>query len=1363
MTIDALLVEKGYEIVHKLGEGSGGPVYKAVQRSTGQVVAVKTLSLVDLPEEVRARRLARFRREISFCSQLYHPDIVRLLDSGELDSNRHVAVFEFIPGSTLSEVLREARMLDVQRARNLMLQLLSPLAHAHSRGIFHRDLKPANIMVIGDGKRDRVKVLDFGISIAAGGEHGLVDRLTLTHEWVGTPAYAAPEQLGGEPGGAKADLYAWALVFVECLTGAPVVTGRSIPDIIRRQLPPGIHELPPALRSSRLGALLASVLEKDPDRRLGDATTVLSMLEPISISELEDAQGYLRDVVLGEPVAAAVRGSETLTDEQRPVQTESRHVSVVACRVLVDAAEKPASIERLDTAIEDANALAREVLTEFGANAADSFGEFSLAYFGIARASDSDAQLALRASLELIARLERASSWLAPEGAALRVQIGIHNGPVTLQRREGSRRKVDGVTAGVAIALAGLHTPGEAKSSLVLVSDDFRSVSKRYASFEPASAQSDLAVSWQRSPLGIYQLANGALMDGKSTSIDERSVFVGRKDEIGALHSAWIRSRAGVGTSVVVLGEPGIGKSRLVAELGSMLRAEGSGWLEARCLPEWQRGFLRPLSSLMRDVLGIAGMESLEAGSKLAQELLALGVTDRDAVSLLCDWLLVTKPAAYASGTWSPQKRRAMLQVAIADTLAAHLERGNVIVVEDLHWADPSTVECLDVFMQRASQRAAFLVLTTRPQLSVEWSVPVVDVQLGGLGAEASSQLVRTLVPNLDEATAARLAARCDGVPLFAEELAYAFAGSTADPATEPNPRSDALKASVPASLRDLLVSRLDEVGDAKEVAQFAAALGREFSLDVLAALMGTSELHLLGDLEQLVSARLLSKGKVSQGVSFVFRHALTREAAYDGMSGDERHRTHRRIAEGFERDFPEVVESQPDTLAHHWEGGGDTDRALHYLLLASERAAMASAHVETIAGLEHGLALLRRLPKPHGRARQEAELMLAKGAAIVAKRGYTDPEVASSYERAASLVPPRGDTLQLAFSARWGLWYFHNTQANLRESSRLADELDSIAKEANDDTLALNAYHALCLTKFSLGRFEEAVRASHGTEPKYDFERHKNLCILRGDDPHLACMSWGAIADMFHGSHDKATRRTDEALEFALKLGYPSLTAGTHANAAWMYLVWGSSGASAPELEACKHHAGIAIHLAQEHGFPFWTLYGGTIYTAARAALGDGTAAQELLNMTQVWRGAGANLALSFQFAFAGDAFRRAGEFDAAFAALEEGLLHCEQRNSRYFEAELYRIRAEVFLDPRNPKRDLESGRLECLRALGSADGCTSAWWRLATLATVNRCADLATPEDRASLREALHFFPVRETEPPLVREARELVNGAS
>jgi hypothetical protein len=160
---------------------------------------------------------------------------------------------------------------------------------------------------------------------------------------------------------------------------------------------------------------------------------------------------------------------------------------------------------------------------------------------------------------------------------------------------------------------------------------------------------------------------------------------------------------------------------------------------------------------------------------------------------------------------------------------------------------------------------------------------------------------------------------------------------------------------------------------------------------------------------------------------------------------------------------------------------------------------------------------------------------------------------------------------------------------------------------------------------------------------------------------------------------------------------------------------------------------------------------------------LGDATAAQELLNMIQIWRGAGANLALSFQFAFAGDALRRAGEFDAALAALEEGLQHCEQRNSRYFEAELYRIRAEVFIDARNPKRDLEAGRLECLRALGSADGCTSAWWRLATLATVNRCSDLTTQEDRIRLREALEFFPVRETEPPLVREARELVNRAS
>ncbi len=212
MSAEELLRDR-YEVLHRLGAGTGGAVYKAVQRSTGQTVAVKLLSLDHIPKEAHERPIERFRREIAFYSRLNHPDIVRLLDSGELRDGTHFAVFEYIPGQTLAQLLNEAGALTVQRARSLMMQLLPPLAHAHAHGIFHRDLKPSNVMVSADGTRDRVKILDFGISIAVGREDDEVRRLTMSHEWVGTPTYAAPEQLRGEPPGARSDLYAWGLIF----------------------------------------------------------------------------------------------------------------------------------------------------------------------------------------------------------------------------------------------------------------------------------------------------------------------------------------------------------------------------------------------------------------------------------------------------------------------------------------------------------------------------------------------------------------------------------------------------------------------------------------------------------------------------------------------------------------------------------------------------------------------------------------------------------------------------------------------------------------------------------------------------------------------------------------------------------------------------------------------------------------------------------------------------------------------------------------------------------------------------------------------------------------------------------------------
>ena len=1379
MTPEELLRDK-YQLIHRLGGGGGGPVYKALQVSTGQTVVVKLLSLDEgrLGEargdegrvDVNDRRLERFRREVAFCSQLYHPDIVRLLDSGDLPQRLHFAVFEFIPGLTLAQLLGEQGALPVQRARKLMMQLLPPLAYAHGKGIFHRDLKPSNLMITEDAGRDRLKILDFGISIATQRDYPERDRLTLSHEWVGTPTYAAPEQLRGEPVEAGCDLYAWGLIFIECLTGSSVVTGKSLPEIIRQQLLAEPHAIPAALQTHRLGTLLSRVLDKVAARRPSDAAALLAMLETISTDGLEDAQGYLKESSgEGAHRRAPADAFDTLINEPRRQQIELRRATIVCCKVTIVSQPSKgqgnwSSVEQLDTLIEDTSGVVREIMGRFGATLSHSFGQYSLAYFGLFRARDSDARLALEAALETVNRIERAPPWLTELGLALHVQIGIHNGPVTVQLHEGSRRQVDGLTASVAMRLACVDdsVPAPVPPPIgVLVSHDFRALVARHARFEPVETAIGATSALETDAGPAYRFAGSSLPQSPRVPVGGAG-FVGRRAELEQLLGAW-RSRGDVGRGAVLIsGEPGIGKSRLAVELDQTLQEEGVEWLEIRCLPEWQNGFLRPLATLCLQKLAVAGGSPVQAAAQLGHRIAELGLDPVPALPLLCTWLSLPIPGGHVPLPWSPQKQRQMLHQTLADLLIARMERGAALLVEDLHWADPSTLDCLDVLLQRARGHSTFMIMTSRPGLRLSWSVSPQVLTLGGLDSAAARVLAAALVPPslLPEVDVARMAERSDGVPLYLEELAKAFRGyRNPDEVSRDGHRAGFLSPeAVPPSLHDLLTSRLDDIGEAKYLAQFAATVGRQFSLDRLAVLLDKDALSLLGDLEQLVNAEILISRPGIDGSNYVFRHALIRDAAYDSMAPLARRRTHERVAEGLESSLPALVEAEPDVIAYHWERAGNATRAIGYWQRAARKSSIASAHLEALAQLQRGLSLVEKLPPSHDRSVREAELLLARGATIVTKRGYTDPLAASSFERAAALVPATGDTVELAFAARWGLWYFHNTQANLRSARALTDELTRIAEVASDAAMTVSALEAVCETSFCIGRLDDCVRASRRCEDEYSFERHRHLCTVRGDDPHLASLSFEAFAEMVRGRHDTALARVEQGLTLADKLAYPAMKAGMHSQAAWVRLIWGGSGAEVPDMDGARQHARIAIDTATELGFRFWAVYGGILDAAASIVSGDLAAVDRLREGAETWKGAGAGLGRCWQLTFVGQALRRRGDYDGALATLDAALAFCEEHDSRFFEPEVWRQRAEIFLEPKNPKRDIASGLAQCARAAESAANRGAGWWVLAASVTGARYGDPARVVD---LRRVVAEFPLRAIEPPLLREARKMLQA--
>jgi hypothetical protein len=1200
--------------------------------------------------------------------------------------------------------------------------------------------------------------LDLGISLATTGPYSGVSRLTLSHEWIGTPCYAAPEQLRGESVGIKSDLYSWGLIFLEALVGQRVITGRTLAEMIEQQLNPRPHPMPPALAQHRLGSLLARIIEKDPLPRPSDATLVLAMLERIAVDSLEGVHGYLDGTVNNkrEPMRPAAPSLDTVTDAVPSEPGSLRPVTVICCRTHLDDVAADGDEFSLDGLLDDAQALAHETITQFGATPGPSLGGYSLWFVGLSRASDGDARLALRAALEVARRLEEIPSWSNVAGVRLRVSIGLHYGPVVVSAG-AERRPADGVTIRRAVELAGAFD-SRAQASQVLVTKEFRDLVVRYADLQvlEASSYAHAALKGQHD---VYRCVG----ESRASVRPSAAPFVGREPELQRLEQ-YHRELSEHSVAVLVLGEAGIGKSRLVFEFARRVEHQGFNLLEARCLPEWTGTSLRPLADLFRRCLDLAPADAGDPVN-LQRMVAELGLNPNHAVPVLCIWLSLPLPAEMSPLAWSPQKQKQLLHDVLVEWLLQSIDRGGTLWIEDLHWADHSTLECLNLLMIRAKDRRSLVLMTARPGWSTDWSTEPHILQLNRLDESDVRQLAESMLPDSSSRRAAldQVIERSDGVPLYVEELAITLRPTLNIP--DPKLGESGVRpmtVAIPASLQALLTSRLDLVADAKRTAQFAAALGREFTLNQLAMLSGSDEFALLADLELLVSAELLVKHLRLAGAVYAFRHALIRESAYESMPSSQRQQTHKKIALGLESYYGELGDNQPELLAHHFENARDAQRAIFYFMRAAYKSNQISAHFEALGHLDRALALLATLPPSAEHTIQECELLLARAATLVGKFGYAYEGARDCFARVIELSPAEGSTLQPGFSARWGLWYYHNTRANLPESWQLANELSSIALQTQEPGIAVSAWEAMCETCFCRGYLEQAVAAARQCSAQYDFERDRQLALLRGDDPLLASLSFEALAELLRGRADMAFERVQEGLAHAERLNLNFLRAGMHGQAAWLYIIWGSAGAQVPDLSLARKHVDLAMSLSQEHGYPFWEAYAHLLDSTLRIVAGDPDAGEALHAASDMWNAAGASLGRCWHLNFAALARHKRGDYQGARALLDEALTFCGQSESRFFEAEILRQRAELVADPANPNHDLRACRDDCAAALASARRCQAWFWEVAIGMTYLRHVG-DDPRAPTALSAALEKLEIAAHPPPVALDARRLLQEVS
>lgn len=1122
-----------YEFLGELDSGGFSTVYKARQLTTSQDVAIKVLRL---PEEFSAdaldKRIARFRREMQLCAQMHHPNIVRLIDSGQMERDLYT-VFEFVPGRNLAQILQEEGHLDPMEAHYFMAQTLDALACAHAQGVVHRDLKPANIMVVSTGARRNVLVLDFGIGrLMEEDKNKEHHRITLTHEVLGTPAYAAPEQLRNEPPTPRSDLYSWGLVFLECLTGQRIVEGATLAEVLFKQLSPDPVRLPPMLKGHPLGRLLLRALAKDPAARDVTAKDLLHELEACDVRDLRPPPRPVGPPTPstpdGGPITPKGIGAPVTPRGQRMAGGERRQITALCCGMTVTGmGSQTLEAEEVEQTLGAMQECCSEIARQFGGGMTGMLGDVILFHFGFPSAREDDARRAARAALRIVREIQARNVTLAEEGKVrVDIRIGMHTGMVVArgptEATSSSPGLIIGATPKLAMRLSSLAKPG----TILVSTETWRLVRGQFALDEDGERQVD-GDTMER----VYLLRERA--PGART---EEVALVGRTQEMQLLMAQWERVRTSSGQAVLITGEPGIGKSRLIRELGERVRAQGASWLECRCTPDGVNTPFFVIIDLLEQFLEAGPDTSAEQKVERLEKLLSrVGVDVAEAMPLFTGLLSLPLPSRWTPLDVSPQKLRALMRDAVLTLLFELAEKVPlVLMIEDLHWADPSTVELLNQLAEEVSSARVLAVFSARPEFVPTWpTTAVLTLQLSRMGRAEVERIAERISGGreLPEGVLEEVVNRTDGVPLFVEEILQSMIESGV--LVERNGRFELGRAlsdvHVPSTLRDSLMARLDRLERGKETAQVAAAIGREFSLELVRAASMLDAVTVQEDLDRLVAADLVHRKRRLKGPAYLFKHALVRDAAYDSMLKRSRQQVHHRIAQALVEQFPETVKDRPEVVASHYAAAEQVREAVRYAHQAARAALQRGANAEALAHAREALGWASAIADTRGRAEAELDLNAIITPALMATQGFASQELERVLGRSRELIDVLGDS-EHVFPNLWALALFHFVQGQVEASLKFATRFLTLAVKTENVSRQVAARVTVGQCYFSLGRFKEAEAELREALRLYDPQAHRDQTFVYGLDGRIHGFGYLAPTMAVQGRAAQAVALGEEA-----------------------------------------------------------------------------------------------------------------------------------------------------------------------------------------------------------------------------------------
>ena len=1019
-----------------------------------------------------------------------------------------------------------------------------------------------------------------------------------------------------------------------------------------------------------------SVLPDPTDQDLKDLGVVLGDRRKMlrAIASLND-----NDIKKNTPTPA--ESAAPLAALKLQDSAERRHVTVMFSDLVgstaLSARMDPEDLREVISAYQKCVA---ETVQRFGGFVAKYMGDGVLIYFGYPQAHEDDAERAVRAGLELAAAVGQLKTH-----APLQTRVGIATGLVVVGDLIGSgasqEQAIVGETPNLAARLQSVAEP-----NMVVIAEGTRRLIGNLFELEDLGAKDLKGIA---GPTRAWAALRAGSVESRFEALHASGVtaLVGREEELELLLRRWARAKTGEGQVVLLSGEAGIGKSRLTAALLERLATEPHTRLRYFCSPQHTDSALYPIISQMERAAGLRRDDTSLAKLDKLDALLAQTSTSKEDVALLAEMLSLPNDRRYPTLDLTPQQRRQRTLEALTGQLERLASQRPVLMIfEDVHWIDPTSLEALNRTMDRIRTLSALLFVTFRPEFVAPWVAQsqVTSIILNRLGERDAAAIVASLVGNkeLPADVLVEIVDRTDGIPLFVEEMTKAVleaeSESDARKTTAAVPSSSA---TVPASLHASLMARLDRLGPAKEVAQIGAVIGREFSYALLAAVVSEPEAELRSTLERVTAAGLLFQQGVPPHASYLFKHALIQDAAYGTLLRGPRRALHARIAETLESDFPDIAENQPELLARHCTEAGLIEKAAGLWGKAGQRSLTRSALVEAAVQFSRALSQIATLPATPALRREAIKLQVAFATVLFHVKGYTAPETIAAFERADAMIEqaqalgerPEGEDALLRFSVLYGQWTGNFTAGNFGKATQTAKQFLTVAEKQRGSAPLLMAHRVMGASLAVSGEFQTARLHLDRAITLYAPEEHRSLATRFGQDIGVASLVYRSFVLYRLGYPESALVDVDEALKSARGLGQ----AGT--------LLYATGLSALSEIHCGRFRVAEArvqelFALSEKYGLPFWKICAGLLRGWVFAATEKGDEAAELIQSSlSALANAGTTYFVPFGLTWLARAHAACGRVAEAQNALSEALDIVSKTNQRWDEAEIHRIAGEL------------------------------------------------------------------------------------